>query len=142
MIDDPVLLSSIIADPDDDGLRLAYADWLQEHGQLDRARLVRVQIELANLPEPARAEELRQRETVLLAEYGLDWLGPLRRVVLGSATGEILEAVTCPVLVVPRRTADAVDDAIAPLAAATVRRGASDPAPQADVSAGASRRRA
>src|SRR4051794_41783914 len=51
MIDDQVLLSTIIADPDDDRPRLVYADWLQEHGQLDRARLIRVQIELAHLPD-------------------------------------------------------------------------------------------
>jgi uncharacterized protein (TIGR02996 family) len=45
MIDEQSLLSTIIADPDDDRPRLLYADWLQEHGQLDKARLIRVQIE-------------------------------------------------------------------------------------------------
>ncbi len=63
MIDDQALLSAIIADPDDDRLRLVYADWLEEHGQRDRARLIRVQIELAHGPNNAddtialRAEE-------------------------------------------------------------------------------------
>ncbi len=51
MIDDEALLSTIIADPDDDRPRLVYADWLEQHGQLDRARLIRVQIELAHLPD-------------------------------------------------------------------------------------------
>ena len=69
-------------------------------------------------------------EDVDLLVIGSRGYGPLRRVVVGSATGKILEAVTCPVLVVPRRTADEVDDAIVPLAAATVGAGASDPAPE------------
>ena len=46
--------------------------------------------------------------------------GPLRRVVLGSATGEILLAATCPILVVPRGT-EVSDDAVVPLAAAGAR---------------------
>ena len=47
--------------------------------------------------------------------------GPLRRVVLGSMTGGILRAARGPVLVVPRCTAEQADDALVPLAAATVR---------------------
>jgi nucleotide-binding universal stress UspA family protein len=46
--------------------------------------------------------------------------GPLRRVVLGSSTGKILRAATCPVLVVPRRTVEELDDAVVPFGAATV----------------------
>jgi nucleotide-binding universal stress UspA family protein len=44
--------------------------------------------------------------------------GPLRRVVLGSQTAKILHAATCPVLVIPRRTAEELDDAIVPFGAA------------------------
>ena len=51
MIENQALLSAILADPDDDRPRLVYADWLEQHGQLDRARLIRVQIELARLPD-------------------------------------------------------------------------------------------
>jgi uncharacterized protein (TIGR02996 family) len=42
-------LDAIIDAPDDDELRLVYADWLEEHGDPDRAEFIRVQIELARL---------------------------------------------------------------------------------------------
>jgi uncharacterized protein (TIGR02996 family) len=44
------LLEAIRADPGDDGVRLAYSDWLEEHGSPERAAFIRVQIELAGLP--------------------------------------------------------------------------------------------
>lgn len=71
------LLAAIHDDPDDDLPRLAHADWLEEHGELARARFVRVQIERARLPEyddrqgPLLAEERR-----LLVEHGTNWLPP------------------------------------------------------------------
>lgn len=43
-----VLLQDIRANPDDDGLRLIYADWLDDQGQAERAEFIRVQIELAS----------------------------------------------------------------------------------------------
>lgn len=45
------LLQAIIDSPDDDGLRLVYADFLEERGEPERATFIRVQIELANLPQ-------------------------------------------------------------------------------------------
>ena len=44
-------LLSIKDNPADDTPRLVYADWLEEHGETERAELVRVQIELAK-PRP------------------------------------------------------------------------------------------
>ena len=41
------LRAAIIAQPDDDTLRLIYADWLQENDQSDRAAFVRAQVSLA-----------------------------------------------------------------------------------------------
>jgi uncharacterized protein (TIGR02996 family) len=43
------LLRAICDDPDDTTLRLAYADWLEEHDQPERAEFVRVQCRLAAL---------------------------------------------------------------------------------------------
>jgi uncharacterized protein (TIGR02996 family) len=43
------LLDDIIAHPGDDGLRLIYADWLEDAGQHERAELIRVQIEQGRL---------------------------------------------------------------------------------------------
>jgi uncharacterized protein (TIGR02996 family) len=43
-------LAAICAQPDEDMPRLAFADWLDEHGEHDRAEFVRVQVALAALP--------------------------------------------------------------------------------------------
>lgn len=49
-------LQTIIENPEDDGLRLVFADWCEDHGDPDRAEFIRLQIEGAKLPEgdPAR----------------------------------------------------------------------------------------
>jgi uncharacterized protein (TIGR02996 family) len=44
--EEAALLAAIIANPECDTARLVYADWLQEHGQEDRAEFIRVQVEL------------------------------------------------------------------------------------------------
>ena len=71
-------LNAIAHEPDDDALRLIYADWLEEQGDT-RADLVRVQVELAcrNLPGERRTA-LRLRERELLAEHAAEWSVPLR----------------------------------------------------------------
>lgn len=43
------LLRTILTHPDDDAPRLVYADWLEEHGEPERAAFVRAQIELAKV---------------------------------------------------------------------------------------------
>src|SRR5262249_26518532 len=56
-------LSDILESPDDDTSRLIYADWLDDHGQPERAEFIRVQIELARLPyRDRRRLSLEQRE--------------------------------------------------------------------------------
>jgi uncharacterized protein (TIGR02996 family) len=47
--DELTLIAAVCADPDDDTPRLVLADWLDEHGQTDRAEFVRLQVELATL---------------------------------------------------------------------------------------------
>jgi uncharacterized protein (TIGR02996 family) len=49
--DREALYRAVLADPDDDTLRLVYADALEEEGDSRRAAFVRSQIELARLPE-------------------------------------------------------------------------------------------
>jgi len=44
---DAALLAAIRAAPGDDAPRLVYADWLDEHGQPERAEFIRVQCQLA-----------------------------------------------------------------------------------------------
>src|SRR5262245_23681579 len=45
-VDEQALIDAIFARHDEDDTALVYADWLEEHGQADRARLIRVEIEL------------------------------------------------------------------------------------------------
>lgn len=73
---------AILADPDDDTVRLAYADWLEERGDGPRAEFIRLQIALAR-DEPGNqvARELRERD--LLDGYQNLWAAPL----LGLVTG-------------------------------------------------------
>jgi uncharacterized protein (TIGR02996 family) len=47
MSDHQALLQSILDQPEDETRRLIYADWLEEHGDPDRASFVRVQCALA-----------------------------------------------------------------------------------------------
>jgi uncharacterized protein (TIGR02996 family) len=69
-----VFLSDIRTNSDDDGLRLIYADWLQENGQSSRAEFIRVQLELARLDdEDLRRETLADRQDELLATNGEEW---------------------------------------------------------------------
>lgn len=66
MIQNQDFLAAILADPDDDRPRLFYADWLERHGQPDRARLIRVQIELAHSPaNPDLVKALQAEEEQL-----------------------------------------------------------------------------
>jgi uncharacterized protein (TIGR02996 family) len=72
-------LQDIKDHPDDDTPRLIFADWLEEHGQPERAALIRVQVERARLPEAdPRQRQLAAEEQQLLREHGDAWLGPLR----------------------------------------------------------------
>jgi uncharacterized protein (TIGR02996 family) len=45
------LLAAIRESPDEDTPRLAYADWLDEHGDPDRAEFIRVQCAVVRLPD-------------------------------------------------------------------------------------------
>jgi uncharacterized protein (TIGR02996 family) len=56
-------LRAILEDPADDDVRLIYADWLEEHGHVERAEFLRLQI--------SQREEGRQRE--LLARHTASW---------------------------------------------------------------------
>ncbi|MEZ4319949.1 MAG: TIGR02996 domain-containing protein [Myxococcota bacterium] len=72
------LLDAVLANPEDDEPRLVFADWYEEHGDPERAELIRAQCELAGLPWWAdRARVLRHRVRVLLARHGRAWVAEL-----------------------------------------------------------------
>jgi uncharacterized protein (TIGR02996 family) len=82
------LVQAVIGAPDDDGLRLMYADWLAEHGQPERADFIRVQVGLALLRRgDPRRPELEARERDLLAEHGGGWVDQLLGPSDGMVTG-------------------------------------------------------
>ncbi len=72
------LFRAILADPDDDAVRLVYADWCEENGDPDRAEFIRLQIARARLPilDPARPYP-GERERALLHAHGPEWLAAL-----------------------------------------------------------------
>jgi uncharacterized protein (TIGR02996 family) len=71
-------LEAILAEPDDDAHRLVYADWLDEHGDADRAEFIRLQVEAARLPVwSARRRELAGREGELLQAHEREWAAPV-----------------------------------------------------------------
>src|SRR4051794_5593177 len=82
MTPDEAFLCDIIEHPDDDAPRLIYADWLDEHGQPERAEFIRLQCRLALLPEgdPERPA-LRVRESELLGAHRARWTADLKRLV-------------------------------------------------------------
>src|SRR3954452_6679514 len=94
MGDHDALVRAVCAHPDDDTPRLIYADFIEEHGEADRAAFVRAQVELARTPawEPfAVLCHHRRREWVtgdpfrhalppLPDGWGVSWPGhPFRR---------------------------------------------------------------
>jgi uncharacterized protein (TIGR02996 family) len=90
MRDEQSLLRAILDSPEDDLPRLAYADWLMEQGDEERAargELIQVQVQLANRAEglgdpadwvdAASVPRLKAREQALLAQHGKEWAGPV-----------------------------------------------------------------
>jgi uncharacterized protein (TIGR02996 family) len=82
MTHDEAFLQAIREAPDDDAPRLIYADWLEEHGDADRAAFIRVQCSWADpQTEEPQAEALLARAEALLRQHWEDWVGPLRALV-------------------------------------------------------------
>jgi uncharacterized protein (TIGR02996 family) len=68
------LLRAVLAAPDDDAPRLVYADWLDEHGDPDRAEFIRAQVELARpVADRARRYHLLTTERRLLRVNRYAW---------------------------------------------------------------------
>ena len=70
------LLRAVVAAPADDLPRLVAADWLEEHGQPERAEFIRIQVELAQLEVAGRggweeARALQRRERTFLSPMSL-----------------------------------------------------------------------
>jgi uncharacterized protein (TIGR02996 family) len=112
MADRAGFLAALRAAPDDEALRLIFADWLDEQGD-PLGAFIRLQIELEPLRhdyDQPRAEELRRREQQMLTEHGPAWLGPLHELI-GDKFAPVfrrgfVEAAAMPVDVFRDRTDD------------------------------------
>ncbi len=71
-MNDDAFRQAVCAEPDDDTVRLAYADWLDEQGEARRAEFIRAGVRLAGLPEhdPFYQEVLAHRPDLI---YGNDF---------------------------------------------------------------------
>jgi uncharacterized protein (TIGR02996 family) len=67
MSEELALCRAIIDAPEEDVARLVLADWLEEHGQPQRAEFIRLQLQLAKTPtdDPRCAEWLRREHDLL-----------------------------------------------------------------------------
>ncbi len=90
---EPSLLQAVLADPQDDNVRLVMADFLEERGEIDRATFIRIQCRLASLGDCQRdfsrglscccrfchggGMQLRRRERELQGLHGDTWALPL-----------------------------------------------------------------
>jgi uncharacterized protein (TIGR02996 family) len=74
------LLQAILDDPDDDVVRLVFADWCEEDGQADRAEFIRLQFEEARkqVGQDASETKLSAREKALLRRHARTWFAPPR----------------------------------------------------------------
>src|SRR5689334_13304664 len=73
------MIHAIHEQPGDDLPRLAYADWLDEHGDADRAEFIRVELRLARLPrEDAEFRALFARDLELIKQHKDEWFGTWR----------------------------------------------------------------
>jgi uncharacterized protein (TIGR02996 family) len=83
------LYAAILESPEDDAPRLVYADWLEEHGDADRAAFIRAQVRLAHFDwrstSPAREHykgersEFQRQEDDLWRRHEEEWLAELPR---------------------------------------------------------------
>ena len=79
-------LTDILADPDDDVVRLIYADWLREQDDVAsqvRGEFIHVQCLVATGEARSDRARLLQRERELLEQHGRVWVRPVRRVLTG-----------------------------------------------------------
>lgn len=76
MTEREAFIEAIARDPDEDTPRLAFADWLDEHGEDRRAAFVRLACALARRPYQWDDPD-RDRTLKLLARYLPEWFGEL-----------------------------------------------------------------
>jgi uncharacterized protein (TIGR02996 family) len=83
MSDHDALRRAVLDAPADDAPRLVYADWLDEHGQPDRAEFIRIQCAMDRIPpKTARWRPLHERAAGLERDWRAEWAAPALEKVL------------------------------------------------------------
>jgi uncharacterized protein (TIGR02996 family) len=79
--DRTAFLAAIREAPEDDAVRLVFADWLEDHGDDERAEFIRSQVTASRLDDldPTRIR-LDHRAAALLKQNEKKWLTPVRRI--------------------------------------------------------------
>src|SRR5688500_468380 len=76
--DPPANLAGLVAactdEPGDDGLRLILADYLEDHGEPERAEMIRLSVQVADR-DPASVPSLHARLARLRRDHDGRWLG-------------------------------------------------------------------
>jgi uncharacterized protein (TIGR02996 family) len=88
-------LHAICENPDDDTPRLVFADWLDEHGEADRAEFIRLQIEIAGLPEGVKKKKKQTREKQLLNMHKEKWTEHLKEFQASRTLHPTLDGTFC-----------------------------------------------
>jgi uncharacterized protein (TIGR02996 family) len=108
MSDGDALRAGVLRNPDDDTVRLIYADWLEENGEPERGGFVRAQV-WAALGEPHAPAVRQHLDTArkLFKDRGPNWAVAVNRFVLQwqFARG-FVEHVAVDVTAFPRHAAD------------------------------------
>ncbi|MBO0698740.1 MAG: TIGR02996 domain-containing protein [Zavarzinella sp.] len=79
------LFRAVLAAPDDDAPRLIYADWLDEHGEPERAEFIRLQCAMDRIPpKTGRWRPLHDRTSRLEREWKARWAGAALERVLNA----------------------------------------------------------
>jgi uncharacterized protein (TIGR02996 family) len=82
------LYRAVLANPDDDAPRLIYADWLDEHGQPERAEFIRIQCAMERIPlGTTRWQPLSERAKRLERQWRPVWTAPAQERVLEARLG-------------------------------------------------------
>jgi len=76
---DQAILADILANPNDDSLRLILADWYMENGQEDKGELIQIQIALSKMGHDPRFNPMKRRECELLYKNVYEWTDPIIR---------------------------------------------------------------
>jgi uncharacterized protein (TIGR02996 family) len=81
MIDNDPFLPALLEEPDNDTLRLIYADWLDDQGQA-RGEFIRIQCAKAKAADDDPCLPIWEaRERELLTTHEVDWVRPLRHLI-------------------------------------------------------------